>query len=154
MVDAFAAIQPSVGVLWIHDLSKEGILGPMDGSNTVIVGTASGVVKARTTKRLSPGERWTGSLLDEALGSELTPPCTGRRWLQSRDQSACVATTCGNSCTSIGARISTGGEHHCAEPTSSSLATQTIALDAQMQEQVVNKWWIIQNSAVPAWKQF
>ena len=47
--------------------------GPMDGSNTVIVGTASGVVKARTTKRLSPGERWTGSLLDEALGSELTP---------------------------------------------------------------------------------
>ena len=45
----------------------------MDGSNTVLVGTASGVVKARTIKRLPPGERWTGSLLDEALGSELTP---------------------------------------------------------------------------------
>ena len=42
----------------------------MDGSNTVIVGTASGVVKARTIKRLPPGERWTGSLLDEAQGSE------------------------------------------------------------------------------------
>ena len=48
-------------------------LGPMDGSNTVLVGTASGVVKARTFKRLPPGERWTGSLLDEAQGSELTP---------------------------------------------------------------------------------
>ena len=35
--------------------------------------SASGVVKARTIKRLRPGERWTGSLLDEALGSELTP---------------------------------------------------------------------------------
>ena len=39
----------------------------MGGSNTVLVG--SGVVKARTSKRLPPG----GSLLDEALGSELTP---------------------------------------------------------------------------------
>ena len=48
-------------------------LGPMDGSNTVFVGTASGVVEARTIRRLSPGERWTGSLLDEAQGSELTP---------------------------------------------------------------------------------
>ena len=45
----------------------------MDGSNTVLVGTASGAVKARTIKRLPPGERWTGSLLDEARGSELTP---------------------------------------------------------------------------------
>ena len=42
----------------------------MDGSNPVLVGSASGVVKARTIKRLPPGERWTGSLLDEALGSE------------------------------------------------------------------------------------
>ena len=48
-------------------------LGPMDGSNTVFIGTASGVVKARTIKRLPPGERWTDSLLHEALGSELTP---------------------------------------------------------------------------------
>ena len=45
----------------------------MDGSNTVLVGTAIGVVKARTIKRLPPGERWTGCLLDEAQGSELTP---------------------------------------------------------------------------------
>ena len=45
-------------------------LRPMDGSNTVLVGSPSGVVKARTIKRLPPGERWTGSLLDEALGSE------------------------------------------------------------------------------------
>ena len=48
-------------------------LGPMDGSNTMLVGTASGVVKVRTIKRLPPGERWTGSLLDEVQGSELTP---------------------------------------------------------------------------------
>ena len=45
----------------------------MDGSNTVRVGTASGVVKIRTIKRLPPGERWTGNLLDEAHGSELAP---------------------------------------------------------------------------------
>ena len=54
-------------------LEQERYLGPMDRSNTVFVGTASGVVKTRTIKRLPPGERWTGSLLDEALGSELTP---------------------------------------------------------------------------------
>ena len=47
-------------------------LGPMDGSNTVLV-TASGVVKARTIKRLPPGERWTGSLLDEAWGVRRAP---------------------------------------------------------------------------------
>ena len=52
-------------------------LGPTDGSNTVHVGTASGVVKARTIKRLPPGERWTGSLLDQALGSEMTPNAVG-----------------------------------------------------------------------------
>ena len=73
-------------------------LGPMDGSDTVLVGTASGgVVKARTIKRLPSSERWTGSLLDQR---------TGRRWWQSRDQKACVTTTCGNSSTSYGARIS------------------------------------------------
>ena len=49
-------------------------LGPMDGSNTVLIGTESGVVKARTIKRLPPGERWTGSLLDEALLED----CGGR----------------------------------------------------------------------------
>ena len=48
-------------------------LGPMDGSDAVLVGTASGAAKARTIKRLPPGEQWTGSLLDEAQGSELTP---------------------------------------------------------------------------------
>ena len=47
--------------------------GCLVGSNTVLVGTASGLVKARTIKRLPPGERWTGTLLDEALGSELAP---------------------------------------------------------------------------------
>ena len=46
---------------------------PMVGSNTALVGTASAVGKARTIKRLPPGERWTGCLLDEALGSQLTP---------------------------------------------------------------------------------
>ena len=72
MVDAFASIQPSFGPL--DSRFEQGrYLGPMDGSNTVLVGTASGVAKARTFKRLPPGERWTGSLLDEAQGSESTP---------------------------------------------------------------------------------
>ena len=62
-----------VWAFWIHDLNKEETCGPMDGSNTVHVGTASGVAKARTIKRLPRGDRWTGSLLDEARGSELTP---------------------------------------------------------------------------------
>ena len=48
-------------------------LGPMHGSNTELVGSASGVVKALTIKRLPPGERWTGGMLVEALGSDLTP---------------------------------------------------------------------------------
>ena len=47
--------------------------GPRDRSNTVLVGTASGVVKARTIKRSPPSERWTGSLLDEAHGIEQAP---------------------------------------------------------------------------------
>ena len=55
----------------------------MDGSNTALVGTAGGVVKARTIKRLPPGKRWTGSLLDEALGSELTPSALEESWDQS-----------------------------------------------------------------------
>ena len=38
-----------------------------------LLAAACGVVKARTIKLLPPGERWTGSLLDETLGSELTP---------------------------------------------------------------------------------
>ena len=54
-------------------MSKEGFLGPLDGSNPLLVGTASGVGKARTIKRLPHGERWEGSLLDEAHGSEWEP---------------------------------------------------------------------------------
>ena len=48
-----------------------GNLGPMDGSNTVRLGTASGVVKDRKIKRLPPCERWNGSYGDEAHGREL-----------------------------------------------------------------------------------
>ena len=44
-------------------------------------------------------------------------------------------------------------ERRCAEQTLNGLDTQTIALDVPTQEQVVNKRWIIQNSASPAWKQ-
>ena len=68
-------LQPSNRRLGPLDSRFEQVryLGPMDGSNPVLNGPASGVVKARTIKRLPPGERWTGNLLDEALGSELTP---------------------------------------------------------------------------------
>ena len=67
-------LQPSNRRLFPLDsrLEQGRYLRPMDGSNTVFIGTASGVVKARTIKRLPPSERWTGSLLDEARGSELT----------------------------------------------------------------------------------
>ena len=50
-------------------LEQGRYLEPMDGSNTVLVG--SGVVKSRTIKRSPPCERWNGSLLDEAHGSAL-----------------------------------------------------------------------------------
>ena len=70
VVDASAAIKLSFGIIDSR-FEQRRYLGPMDGSNTVLVGTASGVVKATTIKRLPPGERWNGSWLDEAHGSEL-----------------------------------------------------------------------------------
>ena len=59
------ALQPStvVWALWIHDLNKEGTWDRWIDRTQCF----------RTIERLPPGERWTGSLLDEALGSELTP---------------------------------------------------------------------------------
>ena len=99
-------------------------------------GTASGVVKDRTIERLPAGERWTGSLLDEALGGELTPNALeddGGR---------------------VGIRAPVLQPHEAgAGLTLNGLDAQTIALDVPTQEQVVNKRWIIQNSAFPAWKQ-
>ena len=47
MVDAFAAFQPSSGPLDSR-FEQRRYLGPMDESNAILVGTASGVVKART----------------------------------------------------------------------------------------------------------
>ena len=120
----------------------------------MFIGTASGVVKARTIKRLPPGERWTGNLLDEALGSELTPNTLeddGGRvgW----DQSASVATTRQFLCFHWCLKFDKCDERRCAELTLNGVDTQTIALDVSTQEQVVNKRWIIQNSVVLAWKQ-
>ena len=124
----------------------------MDGSNTVLVGIASGVVKARTIKRLPPGERWNGSLLEEALGSEFTPNAleddggrVGIRApvLQPHARQLLYLHWCLN--------FDECDERHCAEPSSSSLATQTVSMGAPTQELVVNKRLIIQNSAVPAW---
>ena len=68
-------LQPSTRRLgpWESRFEQGGYMGPMGGSNTVLIGTASGVVKARTMKWLPPCERWNGSLLDEARGSELVP---------------------------------------------------------------------------------
>ena len=63
-------LQPSNRRLGPLDSRSEqgGNLGPMDGSNTVRLGTANGVVRARTIKRLPPSERRNGSFLDEAHG--------------------------------------------------------------------------------------
>ena len=124
-------------------------LGPMDGWNTVLVGTASGVVKARTIKRLLPGERWNGSLLDEALDSESTPNALeddgGRVGIRAPvlQPHAAVPLPPFDRCDG----------RRCAELTLSNLDTQTIALDAPTQELVVHKRWTIQNTAVPAWRQ-
>ena len=81
---------------------KEGTWDRWMGSNAVLNGNASGVVKARTIKRLPPGERWTGSLLDEALGSELHPMHWKTMAVECWDQSARVATTRSSSFASIG----------------------------------------------------
>ena len=100
-------------------------LGPMDGSNTVLVGTASGVVKARTIKRSPPGERSNGSLLDEAHGSELDQMHWNTMAVELWPELLCW---CQN--------FDKCDERHCAEPISSSLATQTIALGVPTQELV------------------
>ena len=66
-------LQPSnrrLGLL-VSRFEQGGNLGPMYGSNTVRLGTANGVVRARTIKRLPPSERRHGSFLNEAHGREL-----------------------------------------------------------------------------------
>ena len=61
-----------VWALWIHDLSKEGTWDQwMDRTRRLLAPQVE--VKAGTIKRLPQGDRQTGSLLDEALGSGLTP---------------------------------------------------------------------------------
>ena len=126
----------------------------MDGSNTVLIGNASGVVKARTTKRLPPGERWTGSLLDEALGSELTPNAVGDDGGRVGIRAPVLQPHAAVPLPPLAPEVRQVRRRRCAELTLSNLATQTIALDAPTQELVVNKRWIIQYNAVPAWKQF
>ena len=97
-------------------------LGPRDGSNTVLVGTASGVVKARTIKRLPPGERWTGNLQDESPGSELK---NFRKIMavESRTEHLCSNHTKQFLCLRWYTNFDRCDERHCTEPTSTSLAT-------------------------------
>ena len=63
----------AVWALWIHDLNKEGTWDRWTDRTRCLLALQAGCRRARIIKRLPPGERWTGSLLDEALGSELTP---------------------------------------------------------------------------------
>ena len=81
-------------------------MGPMDGSNTVRLGTANGVVRARTIKRLPPSDRWNGSFLDEAHGR------LHHHWCLNFDRC---------------------DERHHAESISNSLGTQTVALGVPTQ---------------------
>ena len=62
-------LQPSNRRLGLLDSRFEQgrYLGPMDGSNAVFVGTAGGVVKARTIKRLPPGERWKRRIIQNSV---------------------------------------------------------------------------------------
>ena len=124
-------------------------LGLMDGSNTVL-----GVVKARTNKRLPPDERWTGSLLDEELGSELTPNALEEDGGRVR----------------IRAPVSQPHEAVLLPPLAPEVRQVRRAplrrTDFERFGYTANcpgcanaragrkQEWIIQNSAVPAWKQF
>ena len=141
MVDAFAAIQPPSGPL-DSQFEQGRCSNPMDGSNTAFIGTASGVVKARTINDCH-----------EAQGSELTPNALeddgGRVGIRAPVSQPHVAVPCLH----WRLKFDRYDERHCAELTLSGLDTQTIVSDVPTQEQVVNKRWIIQNNAVPARKQ-
>ena len=121
---------PSSSDICIHELSKEGTLDRWTGQHTVLVGTAGGVVEARTIKRLPPGERWTGSSLDEAQGSDKTPNALEDDGAESGSGRLCCQHMrqflyrrwCPN--------FGRCDERRSAELTLSSLVTQTIALDA------------------------
>ena len=100
---------------------------PMDGSNTILVGTASVVVVGRTIKRLPPSERWNGSLLDEAHGSETAPYAleddgggVGIRASVLQPHAAALLPP-----------MVPDDEHHFAEPISTISATQTVAWAGQ-----------------------
>ena len=104
----------------------------------LLVGTASGAVKNRTIKRLLPDERWNGSLVAEAHSTK----CTGGRWRQSWDHSTRVATTRGSPSTSFRLIFDKCVERNCAEPTSTSLATQRIThIRIPQTVGISQQWW-------------
>ena len=126
-------------------------LGPLDGSNTLFIGTASGVLKARTIKRLLPGERWTGTLLDETLGSELTPNAleddSGRVGIRAPVLQPHAAVPL----PPLAPEVRRVRRAPLRRTDFERFGTQTLVPDVPTQGQVVNKRWIIQNNAVPAW---
>ena len=96
-------------------------LGPMDGSNTVFVGTASGVVKATNNQTIAARRAMNWQLAGRSTRQRIVTKCTGRRWRQSWDQSACVATTCAVPLPPVVPEFRLV-ERQCAEPTSRSSA--------------------------------
>ena len=87
---------------------------------------------ASPNKRLPPGEQWTGRLLDEAQGSELTPNALEDDRDRVGIRAPVLQTTlrqfrCFHWCPNFGKC----DERHCDKLTLNSLATQTIALDAR-----------------------
>ena len=126
--------QPVVWALWILALSKEGIWDQwMDRTRS------SGVVKARTIKWLPPGERWNGSLLDEARGQNWDQETRAARPCLSHHHQCQTPDRCDG--------------HNCAGMSSSGSGTRTVAQGVPMPELAVSRRLIIPNNAVPAWKQ-
>ena len=128
------------------------VFGPLDGSNTLLLGTASEVVKARTIKRLPPGERWTGSLLDEAQGSELTPNALKDDGSRIGIRAPVLQPHVAVPLPPLVQHFDKCDGRHCAERILSSLVTQIIAQDVPTPELVENKRLITQNRVAPAWK--
>ena len=125
-----------VWVLWIHALNKEGTWDRWMVEDSACW-HCSGVVTSRTIKRLPPGERWTGSLLDEAFGSELTPIALEVMAVEMGSERLCCNPTRKLLCHHWCLKFDKCDELHYAELTLRSLDTQTIALHAPTQEQVV-----------------
>ena len=136
----------AVWVLWIQDLNKEGTW-------EVHNGTASGVVKARTIKRLPSCGRRTDSFLDEALGSELTHHALEDDGRRVGIRALVLQLHAGVPLPPLAPEVRQVRRAPLRRTDFEQFGYGHLPWMRQRKRRVVNKRWIIQNSAVPAWKQ-